>query len=230
MNIKISATLSGATLLASIANVAITDNPAQQAIATVAPPLEHSIKTEERSQFLTENEIACLVGQAEGTRTSDCGFTDAYYGHTDPGNGVWNLGSFSYQHGASSPEDADDKWVYHLRTEAIAKIQAQANQYQVKLTFNDWIQALDLYTQSPLAAEGSYVMELAEYKQQHGNAVSTDGYVNVRSQSYIDPATGRLDAPGLGNDYNRVQSDQRRRVMAIMDSDLYKKLVSGDDR
>ena len=51
--------------------------------------------------------VAKSVGSAEGTRTPSGGYTRAYYGHVDPGNGVWNLGSYSYQHGAVSPQEAD---------------------------------------------------------------------------------------------------------------------------
>ena len=53
--------------------------------------------------------VARTVGSAEGTRQSDGEHTQAYYGHVDPGNGVWNLGTFSYQHGAESPAAADEK-------------------------------------------------------------------------------------------------------------------------
>ena len=60
--------------------------------------------------------VARAVGSAEGTRTAEGGYTAAYYGHVDPGNHKWNLGSFSYQHGANSPTEADAKqlkWLYN---------------------------------------------------------------------------------------------------------------------
>ncbi|OLP18842.1 hypothetical protein BST81_07950, partial [Leptolyngbya sp. 'hensonii'] len=62
--------------------------------------------------------VAKAVGAAEGTRTPDGGRTWAYYGHRDPGNGVWNLGSFSYQHGADSPAEADVKQLRRLTGQA----------------------------------------------------------------------------------------------------------------
>jgi hypothetical protein len=62
--------------------------------------------------------VARAVGSAEGTRTPEGHRNPAYYGHVDPGNGVWNLGSFSYQHGASSPEEADAKQLARLRQQA----------------------------------------------------------------------------------------------------------------
>ncbi|MEO1182663.1 MAG: hypothetical protein AAFX51_17890, partial [Cyanobacteria bacterium J06636_28] len=78
--------------------------------------------------------IAKTVGSAEGTRTPNGGYTSAYYGHVDPGNGVWNLGSFSYQHGASSPKQADRKQLTRLRQQALdLRQQAQAKSINLSL-------------------------------------------------------------------------------------------------
>jgi hypothetical protein len=38
--------------------------------------------------------------------------------------------------------------------------------------------------------------------------------VEARAKSYIDPATGALDAPGLGNSMVNVEADQHRRTKA----------------
>lgn len=62
--------------------------------------------------------VAIAIGSAEGTRTPEGNKTSAYYGHIDPGNGVWNLGSFSYQHGAASPEAADQQQLKQLQAQA----------------------------------------------------------------------------------------------------------------
>ncbi|HIK15393.1 MAG TPA: hypothetical protein IGS53_08950, partial [Leptolyngbyaceae cyanobacterium M33_DOE_097] len=45
----------------------------------------------------SQSVVARTVGHAEGTRTAAGGYTRAYRGHVDPGNGVWNLGTFSFQ-------------------------------------------------------------------------------------------------------------------------------------
>ena len=69
--------------------------------------------------------------------------------------------------------------------------------------------ALDLWNQAPLAGE-SFVDELPTAKP------STAQIVEARSRSYIDPTTGRLDAPGLGNDAATVRADQSRRTDEVM--------------
>ena len=71
----------------------------------------------------TDSLVARAVGSAEGTRTPTGAFNPAYNGHTDPGNGVWNMGTFSYQHGAKTPAEADQK---QLQRFAIPDSGAQA--------------------------------------------------------------------------------------------------------
>lgn len=74
---------------------------------------------------LSDRTLVCSIGAAEGTRDRSCNPTAAYGGHVDPGNGADNLGSFSYQHGAASPEQADRKQLARLR-QAEKDLQAQA--------------------------------------------------------------------------------------------------------
>ncbi|MGB7085369.1 MAG: hypothetical protein WBD47_07440 [Phormidesmis sp.] len=158
---------------------------------------------------LSDAEIVCAIGAAEGTRNADCWPNQHYSGHIDPGNGVTNLGTFSYQHGASSPAAADKKQLLRLRR-AEKEIQAQA---QVKwgqpLSKPAIAAALDLWNQSPQAAD-DFVAHLPS------PAPNTAQIVWARSQSYVDPATGQLDAPGLGNDPSKVKVDQSRRTGEVM--------------
>ena len=58
------------------------------------------------------------IGRAEGTRDAAGNPTRAFYGHTDPGwsGRCQNQGTFSYQHCAATPEDADRAWLATLRT------------------------------------------------------------------------------------------------------------------
>ncbi len=95
--------------------------------------------------------VARTVGHAEGTRTADGNKTHAYYGHVDPGNGVWNLGSFSYQHGAKSPEEADEKQLKRLQGQADV-IRQKADAHGMNLSLEEELNAIDLANQSPLAA------------------------------------------------------------------------------
>lgn len=154
------------------------------------------------SSVLSDEQILCGIGLSEGTRDSNCNPTAAYYWHEDPGNGANNLGTFSYQHGAASPEEADrlqlDK-IRRFEQSILTRFAAEGLTVDPAKLLN----ALDLYNQSEAAAEepGGYVEQWI---------------VEARSQSYIDPATGKLDAPGLGGDMDRVREDQDRRHEALM--------------
>ncbi|MGF1536563.1 MAG: hypothetical protein ACFB4J_08790 [Elainellaceae cyanobacterium] len=168
--------------------------------------------------FLGESDslVARSVGHAEGTRTLAGGRTSAYYGHVDPGNGVWNLGSFSYQHQTRSPEEADQKQMQRLRQQAL-ELRHQAEALNLALSLEEELNGIDLANQAPLAAlgENGYVQRLAEaYERQLSGA---DAIVWARTWAYVDPATRQLNAPGLGNRIWRVRADQARRRRAIAD-------------
>ena len=56
--------------------------------------------------LVIKHELFVMVGVAEGTRTASGGYTKAYYGHTDPGDGNYNRGTVSGGRGSSmSPAD-----------------------------------------------------------------------------------------------------------------------------
>ena len=158
---------------------------------------------------LSDRALVCSIGAAEGTRDENCKPTAAYTGHLDPGNGAENLGSFSYQHGASSPTEADQRQLARLR-HAEDDLQAQA-----EATFGQPLSkpaigvALDLWNQSPAAGE-SFVEHLPSAKP------TGEQIVKARTQSYVDPSTGRLDAPGLGNRLEQVEADQSRRTREVL--------------
>jgi hypothetical protein len=151
--------------------------------------------------------VARTVGHAEGTRTATGARTQAYYGHVDPGNAVWNIGSFSYQHGAASPEDADRKQLARLKKQ-FAIISQQAKSKGLVLTDLEKLNAIDLANQAPLAALdiGGFVDRLSECNRDLRCA---------RSRSFINPRSGRLEAPGLGGNMPQVERDQQRRMDAI---------------
>ena len=151
--------------------------------------------------------VSRTVGHAEGTRAATGGKTKAYYGHTDPGNAVWNIGSFSYQHGAASPEDADRKQLARLKKQ-FAVISQQAKSKGLVLSDLEKLNAIDLANQAPLAALdiGGFVDRLAECKRD---------LLCARSRSFINPRSRRLEAPGLGGNMPQVERDQQRRMDAI---------------
>ncbi len=158
--------------------------------------------------------VAKAVGAAEGTRSPNGDRNPAYYGHTDPGNGVWNLGSFSYQHAALSPEDADAKQLARLRKQADQILQ-KAIDKGLTLTVTEKLNGIDLANQAPMAALGEqgYVDWLAVAKAE--GKPEADAVLSARVRSFINPKTQRWDAPGLGNTEERITQDQARRMAAI---------------
>jgi hypothetical protein len=158
--------------------------------------------------------VAKAVGSAEGTRTPEGNRTYAYYGHVDPGNRVWNRGSFSYQHSAKSPEDADMKQLNRLANQAKI-LEAKAAERGLQLTLEEKLNGIDLANQAPKAAldrEG-YIDWLAKSRQR--GMKGSEAILWARTRSFINPVTQRWDAPGLGNTGDRIQRDQARRMEAI---------------
>ena len=151
------------------------------------------------------------IGMAEGTRTVDGGKTSAYWGHTDPGNGKQNLGSFSYQHGASSPEQADALQLQRMYP-YITAMQAFASDNGMSLSPLELVAGIDLATQAPLAAQ-NYLANLKEAKAQ--GFTGMEAIFEARSYSYINPYNGQLEASGFGNDWGRLRFDQARRIAEI---------------
>ncbi len=164
--------------------------------------------------------VSRAVGHAEGTRTVDGNKTSAYRGHVDPGNGVWNLGSFSFQHckeaayQCSTPEEAD---VYQLRRlqEQSRVLLSQADQLGLRLTLVEHVNGIDLANQAPLAALGTpgYVALLRAAQSQGFRG--SDAILWARTHAYWNPQAQRWDAPGLGNTEDNIRYDQNRRMMAI---------------
>lgn len=163
----------------------------------------------------THSLVARAIGAAEGTRTIQGDRTPAYYGHRDPGNGVWNLGTFSYQHGATSPEAADRKQLERLYQQA-QQLRSLAAAHNIPLTNEIMMNGLDLANQAPRAAlseQGGYFQRLREaYDEGYFGA---EAILEARTHSYIDPMTNRWDAPGLGNTHRSIRADQLRRQQAI---------------
>ncbi len=158
--------------------------------------------------------LARAVGSAEGTRTPDGAINSAYFGHTDPGNRVWNMGTFSYQHGAKTPEEADQKQLARLQNQGDL-LRQRALQNGLNLTLEETLNGLDLANQSPLAAIGrvGYIERLAEAKA--SGLEGSEAILVARTRSYINPNTGRWNAPGLGNTEASIRRDQQRRANAV---------------
>jgi hypothetical protein len=151
---------------------------------------------------LTDKEIICAIGSSEGTRDRNCQATRAYYGHSDPGNRKWNMGTFSYQHGASTPEEADQKWLPVLR-KAENDMQFQAKEKFGKYLSPKAIAAgLDSYTQSPHSSK-FYVGYLPSANPTFDQVVAARTKALNKSRSILGGA--RLNVP----------ADQKRRVSRV---------------
>jgi uncharacterized protein (TIGR02594 family) len=136
---------------------------------------------------LGSNALAAIViGSAEGTRRPDGSTTAAFGGHTDPGNAVHNRGSFSYQHTASSPADADRRQLTTLQgrlpTYEAAATRAGLDPNNARLASA----YLDLYNQSPSAA-GRFLNQLGTLR---GQPLDAAHITNLRVNSYVDASTG----------------------------------------
>ena len=160
--------------------------------------------------------VARTVGHAEGTRTADGQKTSAYYGHVDPGNAHWNIGSFSYQHcdKTCTPEVADDRQLARLRRQT-AVIQQRAAANNITLTLEEALNGIDLANQAPLAAlaPGGYIDHLKVAHQQ--GQTGSEAVLYARTWAFRNPQTQTWDAPGLGNRYESISHDQDRRLSAI---------------
>ncbi|MFL5352938.1 peptidoglycan-binding domain-containing protein [Archangium sp.] len=159
--------------------------------------------------------ISRAIGHAEGNLDVNGNTTGSYAGHTDYGNGKTNRGTFSYQHGASSPEAADQA--------QLAKFRAQRPAYEAAarkagLDPNNPLLAaayFDTFTQSEAAANlpGGFLDQLPQLARE---GVTPEHIIEARVRSYVDPNTGRLDAPAFGNDPARLRQDQARRMDAVV--------------
>jgi hypothetical protein len=68
------------------------------------------------------------------------------------------------------------------------------------------ITACDVFTQSEAACLGE--MGFVDLIQK---MTKMEEIVEMRVRSYLDPKTGKLDAPGFGNSEDRLRKDQQRR-------------------
>lgn len=159
------------------------------------PPLE-----------ITDDVLKQAIGRAEGTRDKNGNPNPAYWGHDDPlqNGSCKNQGSFSYQHCAASPEDADRKWLAVLRERAMPRIQSQSEaKFGQPLSSAALVVALDGYTQSPDAGL-RFVDALATH--------------DPTPEQLIEARIAALEASraALGGGAMDVPADQRRRVLAVL--------------
>lgn len=154
--------------------------------------------------------IMVAIGINEGTRTPDGGYTKAYFGHRDPGNGKLNIGTVSGQQGGS-PQSSDRRWMGILTNTSVkvTPLLQRMGIPQNSVGFNRLLfNALDLAVQAP-AALPDFLKRLPRIVQA---GVTIEAIAKARADSFFNPATGRLEAGGFGNNYARLLADQRSRA------------------
>ena len=175
----------------------------QVAASAQTQPIPLAIKT-------SNHPFSIAIGIAEGTRTPSGGKTRAYYGHTDPGNGASNTGTYSAQQGMS-PAQADAYWSGKLTQTQMrvsplleaAGIKRGTHGYN-RLMFN----VLDLAVQAPLAVK-TFLPQIPKILSA---GLSIEAIAKARADAFYNPETGRLEAAGFGNSYQRLFRDQRSRA------------------
>ena len=151
------------------------------------------------------------IGIAEGTRTASGGYTQAYYGHRDPGDNNFNRGTVSGGRGNNlTPQQVDRRWMGILTTTGIKtspSLQAlglsPGTQGWNRVMFN----VLDLQVQAPAALRG-FLMNLRRAGQQ---GWSVEAIAKARADAFYR-YDGSLDAPGFNNNYSALFRDQRSRA------------------
>jgi hypothetical protein len=176
--------------------------------------LNRLVTTDVNQLFKSPDAVGSVaIGVAEGTRHRDGRKTEAYDGHKDPGNDKANLGTFSWQHGAPSPEEADRRQLAVLKDQT-AQIKRDAEKKGVSLSSEELLNAADLANQAPAAAigDGGFADRLKQCKS--SGKQGEEAILCARVESYRRPSTGEFDAPGLGGEA-AIKTDQARRMGAI---------------
>jgi hypothetical protein len=152
--------------------------------------------------------IFVAIGISEGTRTANGGYTRAYYGYTDPGNGARSIGTVSGQQGGS-PATSDRRWMGIL-TGTAARVTPVLQRMGLQPGTQGWnrvlFNVLDLNVQAP-AAVGDFIRKIPQILQQ---GASIEAIAKARADSYYNPRTGRLDTSFKS--YNALFQDQRSRA------------------
>ena len=188
----------------------VSDTQVSQAIGAKPGDLMAALPNEN-----IEDTLLRIIGVNEGTRTADGGYTSAHGGHSDPGDHNTNIGSVSASSArgtavSNDPMAVDKDWKRRIRglvTKHAPALQAAglkpgSNEYKaIQLA------VVDLTVQAP-GAVNDFIKKIPQILQK---GVTRESIAEARAQSYINPSTGRLEASGFQNNYDRLYADQLRR-------------------
>ena len=159
----------------------------------------------------TNDDLFIAIGINEGTRTADGGYTDAYEGHTDPGDGAQNRGTVSAREG--TPQEADAKWKGILN-ETRLKYRPALQEFGVTPDMPEYkalmFNILDLTVQAPAAVE-DFIKQIPEILAQ---GITADSLGRARANAFVNPATGELDTTFASE--QELLKDQKARSMTFV--------------
>ena len=157
------------------------------------------------------DEMFIAIGINEGTRTPDGGYTRAWNGHKDAGDGHLNRGTVSGGRGNRlSPMQVDKQWRGILAQTAVgtAPVLRQMGLSPGTVAYNNvMFNALDLRVQAPAALPG-FLQNINASKE-----FTLEGIAKARADAFFSPTTGRLDT--TFSSYNVLLRDQRSRAGAL---------------
>ena len=181
-----------------------TQNLPQVPAETPVKPVSIAINTPNHPYFVA-------IGIAEGTRNPNGGFTEAYFGHTDSGDGNLNRGTVSGGRFGGSPQQVDRRWMGQLTKTSISATPL-LQQLGLQPGTQGWnrvmFNVLDLRVQAPAALDG-FFQRLQKVGSQ---GWSVEAIAKARADAFYNPQTGQLEASGFGNNYSRLFADQRSRA------------------
>ena len=164
---------------------------------------------------------ARVIGAAEGNYGIDGKRNKAYYGHSDPGNAVWNQGFCSDQgRGGGNTDRADQECLKYAR-QKLHQVEQDFAKVGLVPTQEEALNLMDLFNQAHPDVSSRFPGELKKEKQK-GNQ-GRDAIANARSGSFY--INGKNTAGGLrracrnsgftGSDWDCIKRDQLRRVDRI---------------
>jgi hypothetical protein len=180
-----------------------------------------SISGDDGTPPTSNDPMIVAIGINEGTRTAGGGKTSAYAGHTDPGDRARNRGTFSYapsRFGTDpnmSPEEADRAYMPKL-VEARRKYSRKLVEFGYPVGSREYnilmFNILDLTVQAPAAVE-DFVNSIPNSIK--GGELTAESIGSARAYAFFNPNTGRLEASGFNNDFERLRQDQIDRAMTL---------------
>lgn len=160
---------------------------------------------------------AKVIGMAEGNRTASGGFTQHAKGHTDPGNGAYNIGSFSAQGGLNrgSIAASDEAVINELLKPYASKLAEQASRVGVQVTPKLLLNYLDTLNQggsqvvtgwNDSTKGAGFLGKLAMIKGRENDDAAIR---QLRVESYRN-TSGRLETTFANQ--SALERDQQRRM------------------